>query len=49
MPDHRQKPQESAERCVVCNEQIAKGEGRYRLNRGPVHVQCRGRLPEEER
>lgn len=44
----RQEPQEPVERCVVCDKPITKGEGRYRLKQGPVHVECRGKVPEEE-
>ena len=44
-PDETQVP---TERCVVCGKPFAKGEGRYRLKRGPVHEECRDKLPKDE-
>lgn len=44
----RQELQKSIERCVVCDKPIGEGEGRYRMSKGSVHVQCRGKLPEDE-
>lgn len=31
---------EEQERCRVCGEPFAKGEGRYRDSEGAVHMRC---------